>query len=121
MLFFLPRSVYDARARLWNDLEAGKTTAEQAYQKMLELDQDDHIGMLGLGRVRMEAGDLAGAKEFFWRAIQAHPCISTPYMQLAQLLFQEPESVALAEGLGELGLGKRVGEDDGLLKGVDFQ
>jgi len=120
-MLLLPQSIYDARARLWSDFEAGKTTAEQAYQKMLELDPDDHIGMLGLGRLRMEAGDLEGAKEYFWRAIRAHPCTCSPYLQLSQMLFEEPESVALAEGLGELGLGKRVDDSEALLKGVDFQ
>jgi hypothetical protein len=54
-MLFLPESVYDASASLWRDLEAGKTTDEQAYQRMLQLDPDDHIGMLGLGRLRREA------------------------------------------------------------------
>ncbi len=120
-MLFLPESVYDVRKRLWSDFDAGKTTAEQTYQKMLELDPDDHIGMIGLGRLRIEAGDFARAKEYFWRAVQAHPCTSPPYLQLSQMLFHEPESVALAEALGELGISKRLDNDEPFLEGVDLQ
>jgi hypothetical protein len=120
-MLFLPQSLYDARRRLWRDFEAGKITAEQAYQKMLDLDPYDHIGMIGLGRLRREAGDLAKAEEYFWRAIQAHPCMSAPYLELAQTLDRQPGSEALSEALSELGIEKRAFNDEAFLEGLDFE
>ncbi len=120
-MLFLPQSVYDSRRRLWRDFEAGKITPEQAFQKMLKLDPDDHIGLVGVGKLRREAGDLATAEEYFWRAIQAHPCVSSAYMELARVLHQRPESAALSEALGELGVGKRLLEDETFLKGLDLE
>ena len=120
-MLFLPQSVYDSRRRLWRDFEAGKLTPEQAFQKMLKLDPDDHIGLVGVGKLRREAGDLATAEEYFWRAIQAHPCVSSAYMELARVLHQRPESAALSEALGELGVGKRLLEDETFLKGLDLE
>src|ERR1039458_9670347 len=90
-MLFLPQSVYDARASLWRDLETGEVSVEQAYRKMLELDPDDHIGLIGLGRLREKAEDLAAAEEYFWQAIQAHPCMSPPYLELSRLLYGRPE------------------------------
>ncbi len=112
-MLFLPQSVYDARAALWRDYETGKIAGEQAYRKMLELDPDDHIGLIGLGRLREAAGDLAAAEAYFRQAIQAHPCMSSPYLELSRLLYRGPESAALALALGELGFGKGGYNDSG--------
>jgi hypothetical protein len=120
-MLFLPQTVYDARASLWRDREAGKTTDEQVFQRMLELDPDDHIGMLGLGRLRREAGDFAAAEEYFRRAIRAHPCMSAPYLELAQTLSLQPESAALSFALGELAIAKRLLEDETFPQGLDLR
>ena len=117
----LPESVYDARASLWRDFETGTITAEQAYRRMLELDPDDHIGLIGVGRLREQAGDLAAAEEYFWQAIQAHPCMSSPYLELSRLLYGRPESAALALALGELGIGKRSLDDEPFPEGLDLR
>ena len=120
-MLFLPQSIYDSRRRLWSDFEADKITAEQAFQKMLELDPDDHIGMIGLGRLRREAGDLGAAEEYFWRAIQAHPCMQESYLELARTFNQRPESDALSKALAELGVEKRALHDENFLEGLDFK
>jgi hypothetical protein len=120
-MLFLPQSVYDERASLWRDLEAGKITRERAYRRMLELDPNDHIGLIGLGRLRQEAGDFAAAEEYFWQAIQAHPCMSHPYLELSRLLSRHPESAALAAAIGELAIGKSTLEDETLIERLDFQ
>jgi tetratricopeptide (TPR) repeat protein len=120
-MLFLPQSVYDTRRRLWHDLEAGKIPAEKAFQKMLKLDPDDFVGLLGLGRLRLEAGDLAAAEEYFWRGLRAHPCTPAPYLQLAQFFNQRPEFVALANALGDLGIAKRALDDETFLEGLDFE
>ncbi len=120
-MLFLPQSIYDSRRHLWRDFDAGKITAEQAFQKMLKLDPDDHIGMIGLGRLRLEAGDLGAAEEYFWRAVQAHPCMHTPYLELSQTFDQRPESRALSRALAELGVEKRALDDENFLDGLDFE
>ena len=83
-MLFLPQSVYISRTRLARDLEAGRLTADQAYQQMLQLDPDDYIALLGLGRLRRETGDIAGAKEIFWQAARTQPYVSSPYLALAK-------------------------------------
>ncbi len=120
-MLFLPQDVYDARARLKLDLDAGKLTPEEAFQKMLELDPDDYVALLELGQLRLEAGDVLAAEECFWHAIQAHPCIGFPYIALAQLLHERPESAALSDALGELAIAKRALTDEAFLEGLDFE
>jgi hypothetical protein len=39
---------------------------------------DDFTGLVGTGKVCRNAGDLTGAEEYFWRAIQTNPCVSDP-------------------------------------------
>src|SRR5580692_11583684 len=105
-MLFLPQSVYDNRRRLWRDFEAGKISEEQAFQKMLKVDPNDAMGMIGLGKLRRDAGDLAAAEEYFWRAIQVHPCLSVPYRELAQMFNERPESPALAKAVADLAIAK---------------
>jgi len=119
-MLFLPQSVYSSRTRLARDLEAGRLTADQAYQQMLQLDPDDYIALLGLGRLRRETGDIAGAKEIFWQAARTQPYVSSPYLALAKTFFEEPESLGLATALGELGISHRV-TDDSLLQDADYE
>jgi hypothetical protein len=103
-MLLLSRTIYDARAVIWQEFEGGKIDATRAHQALLDLDPHDHIALLGLGRLGKSAGAMAEAREYFWRAVQAHPTVITPYLELAQLYFGDPESDALAEGLSELGL-----------------
>lgn len=106
-MLFLPQSIYETRRQLWSDFEAGKLPGEIFYSKMVGLEPHDFIGLVGTARLRREAGDLAGAAQYCWRAIEANPCVSEPYIDLARTLFREPESQALATALCELGLLKR--------------
>jgi hypothetical protein len=102
-MLFLSESIYESRSHILRDLGRGKTTPEQAHKRMLELDPADHIALIGLSRLRREAGDLAGAEDYLWRAVQAQPCTWPPYLELAQLFSaQEP----LSQGLSELALSK---------------
>ena len=109
-MLFLPRKVYDARVILLKDLEDGKIASADIYQAMLDLDPDDHIAMLGLGGLRKKAGDTASAKEYFWRALYAHPTVNIAYLELGNLYFDEPGAEALAKGLIELGLSRHAQE-----------
>lgn len=121
-MLFLPQSIYDARRKLWREFQAGKLTGEVLYPKMLDLDPDDFIGLAGTAKLRVEGGDLAGAEEYCWRAIQSNPCVSEPYLALAQTLNRQPESQALAMALAELAILKRSRDQDGdeFLKDLDF-
>ena len=107
-MLFLPSTTYDARVDLRKTLEGGKVDEERAYQAMLDLDPYDHIALLKLGGLRKQAGDTAGAKEYLWRAVYAHPTISMPYVELGSFYYSEPESHSLAEGLVELGLSRHA-------------
>ena len=109
-MLFLPRKIYDARVILLKDLEDGKVASAEIYQAMLDLDPDDHIAMLGLGRLRKQAGDTAAAKEYFRRALYAHPTVNMAYLELGQLYFDEPGAETLAQGLIELGLSRHTQE-----------
>ncbi|HEY2125498.1 MAG TPA: SEC-C metal-binding domain-containing protein, partial [Chthoniobacterales bacterium] len=79
------------------------------------------IAMLGLGRVREDDGDLAGAEDYFWRAVQAHPGMSRPYMELSRLLGGEPGTAELAEALGELAISRRVDDLERFIEDLDFE
>jgi SEC-C motif len=120
-MLFLPQSVYDARRHLWRDSEAGKIDPKQLFQKLLKLDPDDHIGMIGLAKLRREAGDLAGAEEYFWRALETHPCMSLPYLELGDMLEPRTEPAALSRGLIELGVLKQALNDESVLEGLNLE
>ena len=118
-MLFLSAAIYDSRQRLLRELKAGKITPELAFGKLLELDPDDYVAMLGMGRLRYEAGDFAGAQQHLWSAIKTHPAASFPYLELARVLQREPESVDLANGLADLAIRWRQDDDD-LLRDHDF-
>lgn len=112
-MLILPDSVYEERQRLWREREDGRLTDEAFYRQLLVLDPDDFMGLAGLAGVFRDAGDPVSAEQYYWRAIVANPCASSPYLALAQLLHAQPESRALASGLSELGILKQLREDDG--------
>jgi len=113
-MLFLPESVYQSRRALLKDLDRGKLTAEQAYQRMLEMEATDHIALVELGRLRQQVGDRAGAEECFWRAVQAQPWHWGPYLGLAQLLADSSEQAPLSQGLAELAFRKLLLDDEAL-------
>jgi hypothetical protein len=105
-MLFLPESVYRSRRRITEDLGSGKLAPEQAYQRMLDLDRDDPVALLELGSLRFEAGDVAGAQEYLWRAVDAHPTQGPPYMELARVLESQPGQEAFGPALAELSMRK---------------
>jgi hypothetical protein len=107
-MLFLPESIYRSRRRIVEDLDSGKLTPEQAYQRMLELDRDDGIALTELGGLRFEAGDAAGAQEYLWRAVDAHPTQGPPYMELARVLEKQPGQEAFGPALVELCMRKTL-------------
>jgi hypothetical protein len=110
-MLFLSDSIIDSRACLVRDVDRGKITPEQAYRRLLDLEPDDHVAMLEMSRLRREAGDLAGAEDYLWRAAQAQPCTWPPYLGLSELL---SEQEALSQGLAELALSKLLLDEEGL-------
>ena len=110
-MLFLSESIIESRSRLLRDLDGGKITPEQVHKRMLELDPANLIAILGMSRLRREAGDLAGAEDYLWRATQAQPCTWPPYLELSQLL---SEQEALAQGLAELALNKLLLNKEGI-------
>ncbi len=118
-MLFLSPAIYDSRQRMLRELNAGKITPGLAFGKLLELDPDDYVAMLGLGHVRYDAGDFAGAQQYLWSAIETHPAASAPYLELARMLNREPESADLANGLTDLAIRWRRDGND-LLEDQDF-
>jgi hypothetical protein len=110
-MLFLSDSIIESRSRLLRDLDRGKITSEQAYRQLLDVEPDDHVALLGMSRLRREAGDLAGAEGYLWRAAQAQPCTWPPYLELSELL---SEQEALSQGLAELALSKLLLDEEGL-------
>ena len=110
-MLFLSESIIESRPRLLRDVDRGKITSEQAYRRLLDLEPDDHIALLGMSRLRREAGDLAGAEDYLWRAAQAQPCTWPPYLELSELLSGQE---ALSQGLAELALSKLLLDEEGL-------
>ncbi|MGB7721091.1 MAG: hypothetical protein WBL65_14390 [Bryobacteraceae bacterium] len=110
-MLFLSDSIIESLDRLLRDVDRGKTTSEQAYRRLLDLEPDDHIALLGMSRLRREAGDLAGAEDYLWRAAQAQPCTWPPYLELSELLSGQE---ALSQGLAELALSKVLLDEEAL-------
>ena len=110
-MLFLSESIFESRSRLLRDLDRGKITSEQAYRRLLDLEPADHIALVGISRLRREAGDLAGAEDYLWRAAQAQPCIWQPYLALSELLAGQE---ALSQGLAELALSKLLLDEEGI-------
>jgi hypothetical protein len=122
-MLLLSPPVYDARQRLWRDFNADKITSEVFFRKMLELDPNDFVGLVGTAKGLWEDGDLTRAEEYYWRAIQSNPCASDPYLDLGRLLDQQPDTRALALALAELGICKKSREQqpDEFLKELDYE
>ena len=110
-MLFLSDSIIESRDRLLRDVDRGKITSEQAYRRLLDLEPDDHIALLGMSRLRREAGDLAGAEDYLWRAAQAQPCTWPPYLELSELLSGQE---ALSQGLAELAFSKVLLDEEDL-------
>ena len=109
-MLLLSDSIIECRSRLLRDVDRGKITSEQAYRRLLDLEPADHIALLGMSRLRREAGDLAGAEDYLWRAAQAQPCTWPPYLELSELLSGQE---ALSQGLAELALSKLLLDEEG--------
>jgi len=124
-MIMLPPSVAAARRKLYQQMEAGALTQEQAFQQGLELDPNNLVALLGLSLARREAGNPEEAERLCWRGIQAHPCQYQCYMLLAGLVMRHKKSSSLTEGLLELGLRKVLRDEEalnGLLKsGLEFK
>lgn len=120
-MIFIPETVYEARAGLWRDYEAGALSQEQLFQRALALDPDDPVALVGLGKLRREAGDLAAAEEYFWRAARAHPAEGFAYGALAEIFNERPEAGSLGIAMNELALRKYVPGDDEPIPEPDYE
>ena len=111
-MLFTPDSIIDARRELFAQMEAGKLTREEAFQRALELDPFDAVALIVLGEVRFNAGDLAGAAEYLWRAVSADPCRYDPWFKLHASL--PGESADFRGGILELAALKTLRDPDGV-------
>jgi len=100
-MLFATDSIIKARQALYEQVEAGTLTREQAFRQALQLDPFDAVALIVVAEERFEAGDLAAAAEYYWRAASADPCRFDPWFRLCASL--PGESRALLDGLMELG------------------
>ena len=68
------------------------TQAKRVWERVLERVPDDAAALCGLGRFAQHQGDVAGAIEFFEKALKALPGYSKATDQLARLLATYPEA-----------------------------
>jgi hypothetical protein len=109
-----PPSIVAARRRLYQQMQTGALTREQAFQQALELDPNDWLALVGLATAQRESGDLEEAERLCWRGLRAHPYRSELYVFLAGLVTMHTKSSSLAEGLMELGLRKILRDEEAL-------
>jgi len=102
MLFISP-VLEETHQWVMDELEAGRIPPEGSFARIVELDPDDILGLLGVGRARKYANDLESARKYFWRAIQAQPFAGIAYMEMAGTYSDDPES-QLADGFLELAI-----------------
>ena len=110
-MIFTPEHILKARHHLLKDMKEDEAPTPELCHKLLALDREDCVAIQWLGRLRMEAGDLVEAEALFWQSLELQPCSSFPYMDLARLMKDQPERVALGAALAELGYAKLELED----------
>ncbi len=98
-MLFSTEAIYKARKRVLRDLDQGRITEEQACRQALELDPGDHIALQWRGQLLLDSGDVAGAAQYFWQAVETNPWAWTAYMGLAQVI---PAETSLFGGVFEL-------------------
>jgi hypothetical protein len=99
-MLFTPDSIVKARQGLFELMEAGTLTPEQAFRQALELDPYDAVALAILGEERHKAGDLGAGAECCWRAVSADPCSFEPWFKLYGCL--PDESSEFRNGILEL-------------------
>jgi len=110
-MIFLPEAVLEAKNKLFKEATTNAVDRERILNQILELDPDDHVALCMLAQLRWDAGDPSVALELAWRAAQAQPCSSAPYLQLSMFLSDQE---SLSKGLTELAARKLVRDEDKL-------
>src|SRR5260370_2245198 len=116
-MLFLSVSIYDSRERVLKDAERGKISEAESYRRLLELDPSDHVALCGIAHLRQDEGDMAGAEAYFWRTLQAQPCVWPAYLDLAEVVEKQDGRRDLALGLGELAFSKILMDPEELERG----
>ena len=104
MLFPTP-AIDRQRLQISRDLEAGKIAPRDAAERLDELCGDGMICLVN-GQERLEAGDLDGAEQWFWKGIERQPQMFTFYLNAAAARRQRDGADPMARRLVELSLWK---------------
>ena len=94
-------------------MQAGTISPEQAFQRGLELDPLDAMALIFFSHIRYQAGDLAAAEEYCWRAASADPARFEPFYTLYRCLSGCGEDEALRKGILALALRKMLRSEAG--------
>jgi hypothetical protein len=104
-------AVSRAREELGVRLGSGEIAEDRVLEQVVALDPCDYLALMGVGKARQDAGDLAAAEQLYWRALEASPCSHEPYIALSHLLMERDEHSVLAISLFELGIRKILAND----------
>jgi hypothetical protein len=113
-MLFPSKAIFEARRKLFADLEAGTITMMQAFEGSLALDPFDVWSLMRIGHLHFHDGNLAGAEEFAWRAVSADPCRCEPWYLLVECVTDRPEYADLENGILELTMRKTLRSEAGL-------
>ena len=112
-MLFTPENILKARQELLQQMQAGTISPEQAFQRGLELDPFDAMALIFFSHIRYQAGDLAAAEEYCWRAASADPARFEPFYMLYRCFSGRGEDEALQKGILALALRKTLRGDEG--------
>lgn len=118
-MIFIPESIFAKRRELLAQMADGKLDAEEGFQRALDLDPSDALALTALSQKRRQAGDLAAAAEFAWRAVEADPTMWECWRDLYLCLSESGENASSLNGILELAERKKKFRDDEALDGFE--
>jgi hypothetical protein len=105
-MIFTPEPVLRQRHGILQQMESGRLTETAAADRLLEADPDFTLPYMVKGKDAAVAGDLDAAEEWFWKAVDRHPCHYFGYWSLADIRSQRNSADALVQHLRYIGLRK---------------
>ncbi|MBI3684609.1 MAG: SEC-C domain-containing protein [Acidobacteria bacterium] len=108
MPIFCPKSVLQAKDKLWKRREAGAITDEELFRKAVELDPHDYMALHAVGEAHQSRNEIDEARRRFWKAIDEQPAAYGSYLALCDSYKEGGRKTDLAQGLMLLGMLRMV-------------
>jgi tetratricopeptide (TPR) repeat protein len=107
-MLFPSDSVTATRRRLLEQVQEGRITMEQMLERVLALDEKDSLALEYLAQYHAHTGELDTAEQYCWRAVEADPVLSLPWLTLYSMADERNFEPALRNGMLELGARKTL-------------